>query len=74
MPSFLTKGTKQYPTDIAGQNRLVTKVRWVIESSNERINQWRIFDNVLSNSLLKTAIDLIATVCALQNCCGTPLI
>ena len=67
----LSKGTKQYPTDIANQNRFVTKVRWTIESANGRIKQWRIFDKV---SLLKTAGDLIAIVCASQNCYGTPLV
>ena len=74
MPPFLTKGTKQYPTDIASQSRFVTKVRWVIESVNGRIKQWRIFDKVLPNSVLKRAGDLIAIVCALQNCYGTPLV
>ena len=74
MSPFLTKGTKQHPTDIANQSRFVAKVRWVIESTNGRIKQWRIFDKVLPNPLLKTAGDLIAIVCALQNCCGTPLV
>ena len=74
MPPFLTKGTKQYPTDIANQSRFVTKVRWVIESENGRIKQWRIFDKVLLNSLLETADDLLAIVFVLQNCYGTPLV
>ena len=74
MPPFLTKGTKQYPTDIANQSRFVTKVRWVIESAIECIKPWRIFDKVLPNSLLKTAGDLIAIVCVLHNCYGTPLV
>ena len=74
MPPFLNKGTKQYPTDIAIQNRFVTKVRWITDSANGCIKQWRIFHNVLPNSLLKKPDDLIAIVCALQDCCGTLLI
>ncbi|CAF3216884.1 unnamed protein product [Rotaria sp. Silwood2] len=74
MPSFLAKGEKQFTAETANQTRFVTKVRWVIESANGRIKQWRIFDKVLPNSLLKTAGDLIAIVCALQNCYGAPFI
>ena len=74
IPPFLTKGTKQYPTNIANQNRFITKVRWVIENANGHIKQWRIFGNVSPNSLLKRVGDLIAIVCSLQNCYDTPLI
>ena len=74
MPSFLTKGSKQFSTETANQTRFVTKVRWVIESANGRIKQWRIFDKVLPNSFLKIAGDLVAIVCALQNCYGAPFI
>lgn len=74
MPSFLAKGEKQFTTETANQTRFVTKIRWVIESANGRIKQWRIFDKVLPNSLLKTAGDLVAIVCALQNCYGAPFI
>ena len=74
MPSFLAKGTKQFTAETANQTRIVTKVRWVIESANGRIKQWRLFDKVLPNSLLKIAGDLAAIVCALQNCYGSPFI
>ena len=74
MPAFLAKGTKQFTTEVANQTRFVTKVRWVIESANGRIKQWRLFDKVLPNSLLKTVGDLLAVVCALQNCYGAPFI
>lgn len=74
IPSFLTKGTKQFTTETANETRFVTKIRWVIESANGRIKQWKIFDKVLPNFLLKTVGDLIAIVCALQNRYGTPFI
>ncbi|CAF1551517.1 unnamed protein product, partial [Rotaria magnacalcarata] len=61
-------------TETAYQTRFVTKIRWVIESANGRIKQWRVFDKVLPNSLLKTVGDLIAIVCALQNSYGAPFI
>ncbi|CAF1585446.1 unnamed protein product [Didymodactylos carnosus] len=74
MPAFLSKGAKQFDTASANQTRFVTKIRWVIESANGRIKQWRLFDKVLPNSLLKTVGDLVAIVCALQNSYGAPFI
>ena len=32
MPAYLSKGLSQHPTDMANQSRLVTKVRWAVES------------------------------------------
>lgn len=74
MPAFLAKNAKQFSTQTANETRFVTKIRWIIESANGRIKQWRIFDRVLPNSLLKTVGDLVAIVCALQNAFGSPFI
>ena len=74
MPSSLVKGTKKFTAESANQTRIVTKVRWVIESANGRIIQWRLSDKVLPNSLLKIADALEAIVCVLQNCYGAPFI
>ena len=40
MPHFLKKSDKQHSTEEASEFRLVTKVRWVVESANGRIKQW----------------------------------
>ena len=74
MPAFLDKKSKQFSTTTANETRFVTKIRWVIESANGRIKQWRIFDKVLPNSLLKTVGDLVGIVCALQNAYGAPFV
>ncbi|CAF4604568.1 unnamed protein product [Didymodactylos carnosus] len=74
MPAFLSKGSKQFDTQTANETRFVTKIRWMIESANGRIKQWRLFDKVLPNSLLKTVGDLVAIVRALLNCYGAPFI
>ena len=37
MPYFLSKRANQFTTDEANQTRLVTKIRWVVESANGRI-------------------------------------
>lgn len=41
MPSFLQKGHKQHKTEDANSSRLITKIRWVVESVNARIKTWR---------------------------------
>ena len=74
MPAFLDKNSKQFSTQTGNETRFVTKIRWIIESAKGRIKQWRIFDKVLPNSLLKTVGDLVGIVCALQNAYGAPLI
>ncbi|XP_033739141.1 uncharacterized protein LOC117326498 [Pecten maximus] len=47
MPRFLVKGQKQMSTEDANMSRLVTKVRWVVESSNARIKGWKYLDHTL---------------------------
>ena len=37
MPCYLDKGKKQHTTEEANKSRMVTKVRWVVESVNGRI-------------------------------------
>ena len=74
MPAFLDRSAKQFSTGTGNETRFVTKIRWIIESANGRIKQWRIFDKVLPNSILKSVGDLLAIVCALQNAYGAPFI
>jgi hypothetical protein len=42
---------------------LITKVRWVVESANGRIKQWRFLDK-----LVKYIGDFVKIVCAILNC------
>ena len=74
MPAFIDRSAKQFSTGTGNETRFVTKIRWIIESANGRIKQWRIFDKVLTNSILKSVGDLVAIVCALQNAYGAPFI
>ena len=70
MSALLTKTTKQFETDVANP----TNIRWVIENPNDCVKQWRLFDKVLPNTLLKTVGEPIAIICALLSCYGSPLI
>ncbi len=68
MPLFMKKDQKQYTTDEANKTRLITKVRWVIESANGRVKQWRFFNNVVPNTMIEKTGNYFEIVCALINC------
>ncbi|CAG2251516.1 unnamed protein product [Mytilus edulis] len=74
MPCFLKKGAKQQTVDEANTTRLVTKVRWVVESANGRIKQWKFLDKVVANHYVPHIGDFVRIVCALVNCFRPPLI
>ena len=64
MPSFLGTG-KQHNTEDANSSRLVTKIRWVIESA--RIKKWKYFSNVLINKNIHTIKQDFMIICAIIN-------
>ncbi|CAF1360407.1 unnamed protein product [Didymodactylos carnosus] len=68
MPLFMEKDQTQYTTDEANKTRLTSKVRWVIESTNGRVKQWRFFSNVVPNTITEKIGDCFEIVCALINC------
>ena len=67
MPSYLPKGQKQHSTEEANVSRLVTKVRWVVESVNGRIKQWQFLNKVVPNTYLPNVGDFVKIVCAFIN-------
>ncbi|XP_055997806.1 uncharacterized protein LOC125683246 [Ostrea edulis] len=73
MPCFLEKGQRQMSTDDANISRLVTKVRWVVESSNARIKRWRYLDKTLPTNQIPFIGDYVKIVCALSNRFSPPL-
>ena len=66
MPSFL-KDKKQHSSKEANQSRIVTKIRWVIESVNSRIKKWKYFSNVLINKNIEFIEKNFINICALIN-------
>jgi hypothetical protein len=59
---------KEHTTEEANKSRLITKVKWVVESANGRIKQWRFLDKVVPNKLVKYIGDSVNIVCAILNC------
>lgn len=67
MPSFVKKGESQLPVDESITTRLITKIRWIVESVNGRIKQWKYLDRVLPNIQISYVADYVKIVCALKN-------
>ncbi|XP_062600940.1 uncharacterized protein LOC134262562 [Saccostrea cucullata] len=67
MPCFMSKGEKQMSTESANTSRLVTKIRWVVESANSRIKQWKYLGHVLPTSQIPYIGDFIKIVCSICN-------
>ncbi|CAF4695223.1 unnamed protein product, partial [Rotaria socialis] len=60
MSSFLN-GRKQFSLEEANLYRCITKVRWIVESVNAQLKQWKYFSQTIPNS----------SVCALINAYGS---
>ncbi|KAK3102527.1 hypothetical protein FSP39_011968 [Pinctada imbricata] len=67
MPCFMRKGDKQMPVQDANASRLVTKVRWVVESANARIKRWRYLASTLPTNQVRNIGQYVRIVCALSN-------
>lgn len=73
MPTFLPKGATQLQTKDANCSRLVTKIRWVVESANSRLKTWRLLDKTLPNTHIPSIGDYAQIICALCNKFRPPL-
>lgn len=64
MPYYLSKGSSEHSTEEANLSRLVTKVRWVVESANGRIKHWKLLDKAISNHYVSSIGDFVRIVCS----------
>ena len=74
MPHFLNKFEKQHTTKEANRSRLVTKVRWVVESDNGRIKKWKALSNTLPNSQIPYVGDYVRIIRSLCNAYRLPFV
>ncbi|XP_033730151.1 uncharacterized protein LOC117319467 [Pecten maximus] len=65
MPTFSKK--RQHTTMESNASRLVTKIRWVVESVNGRMKTWKYLDRILPNSQIPYIGDMVRIVCAICN-------
>ncbi len=73
MPSFMN-GKKQFYVGDANRSRLVTKVRWIVESVNGRLKQFKFFNQTIQNSSIPHLKDYLLITCAIINYFKEPLI
>uniref|UniRef100_K1RAK8 Uncharacterized protein n=1 Tax=Magallana gigas TaxID=29159 RepID=K1RAK8_MAGGI len=57
----------------ANKSRLVTKIRWLVESANARIKRWKFFDCVLPSSQVPFISDFIKIVYGISSKYFPPL-
>ncbi|CAC5369106.1 unnamed protein product [Mytilus coruscus] len=67
MPKFLKKGEKQHDVEDSNSSRLTTKIRWIVESANGRMKQWKYLANVVPNSQIPNIGEDLRLVCAISN-------
>ena len=72
MPNFL-QNANQHTTKEANESRLVTKIRWVVESVNGLIKTWLYFNNVVPNINIQYIEADIKIICAIINKFRPPL-
>ena len=51
----------------ANSSRIVTKIRWVVESVNSRVKQWKYHANIVPNTQIPHIGDYIRMICAICN-------
>src|SRR5579863_5814893 len=74
MPHFLKKKQRQHSSQEANESRVVTMVRWPIESLNGRIkNVFKYFDGVLHNWNIPNVGKVFRVCCALLNAFHPPI-
>ncbi|XP_062613816.1 uncharacterized protein LOC134275563 [Saccostrea cucullata] len=66
-PYFLGKGEKQHSLFEANTSRLVTKIRWAVESANGRLKRWKFLANVVTNTQIPFIGDYVRIVGSLIN-------
>lgn len=74
MPPCLSKLKKQHTAIEANESRLVTCLRWVVESVNSRLKRkWKFLNGVIENSYLPHLGKYVEICCALINAFSPPL-
>jgi hypothetical protein len=73
MPSFGDEDSKILNTQDANDSRMVTKLRWVVESGNARLKTFKFFARVVSNTQIRHVGSYCRIVAAICNKYRPPL-
>ncbi|CAF4676173.1 unnamed protein product, partial [Didymodactylos carnosus] len=74
MPVYLPKGQKQHPAQEANNSRLITKVRWPVESYHGRFKKWTFFSQTVPNQMIPKLKECVRIVSAALNRYRGPIV
>jgi hypothetical protein len=63
-PVYLGKSQNQHTTIESNESRLITKVRWTVESYHARMKKWRILSDRIENQFLPKLGDMVRIISA----------
>ena len=66
-PAYLDKFQTQHNTVEANESRMVTKVRWTVESYHSRMKKWRILSDRVENQFVPKIGDIVKIISAALN-------
>ena len=72
-PAYLNKSQNQHSTTEANESRLVTKVRWTVESYHARMKKWRILSHRVPNPFLPKLGDMVRVISSALNAFRGPI-
>ena len=73
MPDFLN-GRRRFDAMEANRSRFISKIRWVVESANGRMKQFKWLNQTIQNSTIPQIRDYLQIACALVNAYRQPAI
>jgi hypothetical protein len=73
MPEFLN-GRRRFDALEANRSRFISKIRWVVESANGRVKQFKWLNQTIQNSTIPQIRDYLQIACALGNAYRAPVI
>ncbi|CAF4044121.1 unnamed protein product [Rotaria sp. Silwood2] len=73
-PVYLEKSKNQHTTTDSNESRLITKVRWTVESYHARMKKWRILSDRIENQFLSKLGDIVRIISAGLNAFRGPII
>ncbi|CAF2146828.1 unnamed protein product [Rotaria magnacalcarata] len=72
LPPFLN-GRRQFTTAEANESRCVTKIRWIVETVNGRLKQFKFLSNTVQNFSIPHLEEYLSIACSIINRYQTPI-
>ena len=73
-PAYLDKFQAQHSTVEANESRLVTKVRWTVESYHSWMKKWQILSDRVENQFVPKINDIVKIISAALNAFRGPIV